>query len=82
MWHAHVSHRLAIAVAALESGAGGMLTNSIIGMVRRRWLSERPFEGSTKESIERKIDCAAIREEIKDLARRELHHRALMNIWG
>lgn len=59
-----------------------MLTDSIIGMIRRRWQTERPFEGSTKESLERKIDCPAVREEIKDLARQELHHRALLNIWG
>ncbi len=59
-----------------------MLTNPIIGMTRRRWLAERPFEGSTKESLERKIDSPAVREEIKELVRREMHYRALHNISG
>lgn len=59
-----------------------MLTNSIIGLVRRRWQSERPFEGSTKESLERKIQSGAVREEIKEQARQELEYRAARKIWG
>ena len=59
-----------------------MPTNSIIGTIRRRWRSERPFEGSTKESLERKIDSPAVREEIKELARREMQYRVLYNISG
>lgn len=59
-----------------------MLTNSIIGMTRRRWLVARPFEGSTKESLVRKIQSPAVREEIKEHARRELIYRTEKKIWG
>jgi hypothetical protein len=54
-----------------------MLTNSIIKMARRRWQAERPFQGHTEESLNRKIRSPAIREEIKEQARRELRLRGL-----
>ncbi|CAA2155870.1 hypothetical protein MBRA_01491 [Methylobacterium brachiatum] len=54
-----------------------MLTNSIIGMTRRRWQAERPFQGHTEESLNRKIRSPAIREGIKEQARRELRLRGL-----
>ncbi|BDL41849.1 hypothetical protein PUR21_11825 [Methylorubrum rhodesianum] len=59
-----------------------MLTNSIIGMIRRRWRTERPFEGSTKESLERKIQSGAVREDVKEQARRELQLRKDQRLIG
>ncbi|MEN3226244.1 hypothetical protein PUR21_00885 [Methylorubrum rhodesianum] len=59
-----------------------MLTNSINGLIRRRWRSERPFEGSTKESLERKIQSNAVREDVKDQARRELQLRKELRLIG
>lgn len=52
-----------------------MLTASMIGMIRRRWLSERPFEAHTKESLLRKIASPAVREAVKEQARQELRLR-------
>ncbi|ACS42405.1 hypothetical protein [Methylorubrum extorquens] len=52
-----------------------MLTNSMIGMIRRRWQSARPFQGHTNESLLRKIQNDAIRENVKEQARRELQLR-------
>ena len=53
-----------------------MLTESIIGMARRRWQAPRPFEGHTKESLLRKIESPAVRNEVKEQARRELQLRS------
>jgi hypothetical protein len=55
-----------------------MLTQSIIGMSRRRWQAERPFEGHTKESLRRKLQRPAVRDDVKGqvrqvLAKRERH---------
>jgi hypothetical protein len=52
-----------------------MLTNSIIGMIRRRWRSERPYAGHTTESLQRKIACEAVAEWARELALRELSQR-------
>lgn len=38
-----------------------MLTQFIIGMTRRRWQAERPFEGHIKESLQRKLKNPAVR---------------------
>src|SRR5207244_3333361 len=59
-----------------DSGAVWMRTNTIIGMTRLRWRAARPFEGHTEESLLRKIQSPATREEIKEHARRELELRA------
>ena len=40
-----------------------MLAQSIIGMSRRRWQAERPFEGHTKESLRRKLQSPAVRDD-------------------
>lgn len=53
-----------------------MLTESIIGMVRRRWKSERPYAGNTNESLRRKIASPAVADWAKEAARRELRLRA------
>ncbi|MBO1022707.1 hypothetical protein IPV08_22355 [Methylobacterium sp. SD274] len=53
-----------------------MLTTSMIGMIRRRWLSDRPFEAHTKESLLRKIASPAVREAVKEQARQELALRS------
>ena len=37
-----------------------MLTESIIGMTRRRWKDERPFAGHTKESLVHKLQNNAV----------------------
>ena len=50
----------------------GMLTNSILGMTRRRWQTERPFVGHTKESLQRKLQSPAMRAVVRELVRREL----------
>ncbi|APX86033.1 hypothetical protein BV511_15790 [Methylorubrum extorquens] len=52
-----------------------MLTNSIIGMIRRRWLSERPYAGNSTESLLRKVSCPAVAEWAKEHARHELKLR-------
>ena len=52
-----------------------MLTNSVIGMVRRRWASGRPFAGHTTESLRRKIASEAVAESVKEQARNELQLR-------
>lgn len=52
-----------------------MLTNSIIGMIRRRWRSERPYAGHTTQSLQRKIACYALAEWARELARQELAQR-------
>jgi len=52
-----------------------VLTGSIIGMVRRRWGSERPFEGHSAESLLRKINSPATQEAVREAARRELQLR-------
>jgi hypothetical protein len=52
-----------------------MLTNSIIGMIRRRWLSERPYAGNTTESLLHKVACPAVAEWAKEHARQELKRR-------
>lgn len=52
-----------------------MSTESVIGMVRRRWGSERPFAGQIAESLARKIASPATRDEVRELARRELQVR-------
>ncbi|CAA2155849.1 hypothetical protein MBRA_01471 [Methylobacterium brachiatum] len=49
-----------------------MLTESIIGMTRRRWKAERPFEGHTKESLQRKLRSPAVRDAVKEQLRQEL----------
>ncbi|MGU3539820.1 hypothetical protein [Methylobacterium sp. A54F] len=59
-----------------------MLTQSIIGMARRRWQAERPFEGHTKESLIRKIQSSAIREDVKEQIRRELQFRDQRGLWS
>lgn len=59
-----------------------MQTESMIGMARRRWQALRPFEGHTKESLLRKIECPAIREEVKEQARRELQLRSGSRIFS
>ena len=53
-----------------------MLTDSMIGMARRRWQAQRPFEGHTNESLLRKIESPAVREEVKNHARQELELRS------
>ncbi|GJE59216.1 hypothetical protein [Methylobacterium trifolii] len=52
-----------------------MLTQSMIELCRRRWQAERPFEGHTNESRFLKLKSSAVRQDIKDQARRELHIR-------
>lgn len=52
-----------------------MLTQSMIGMTRRRWQAERPFEGHTKESLQRKLKSPAVRDAVKEQVRRELSLR-------
>lgn len=59
-----------------------MLTNSMISMIRRRWLSERPFKGHTKKSLLRKIQNDAGREDVKDQVRRELQLREALRLIG
>ncbi|SPK01984.1 protein of unknown function [Methylorubrum extorquens DM4] len=59
-----------------------MLTNSIIGMIRRRWRTERPFQGHPKESLLRKIQNDAVREDVKEHARRELQLRKDQRLIG
>lgn len=49
-----------------------MLTESIIGMTRRRWQGQRPFEGHTKESLLRKLQSPAVRDAVKEQLRQEL----------
>jgi hypothetical protein len=53
-----------------------MLTQSIIGMTRRRWQAERPFEGHTIESLHRKLKSPAVRDAVKEQVRQELAVRA------
>lgn len=53
-----------------------MLTESIIGMTRRRWRDDRPFAGHTKESLVRKLQNDAVREDVKEQVREELARRA------
>lgn len=59
-----------------------MLTNSIIGIIRRRWQSKRPFQGHAKESLLRKIQNDAVREDVKEQARRELQLRKEQRLTG
>ena len=59
-----------------------MLTDSITEIVRRRWQAPRPFEGHTKESLIRKIDSPAVREEVKEQIRRELQLRSTRALSG
>jgi hypothetical protein len=56
-------------------GSLKMLTNSMIGMIRRRWRSERPYAGHTTESLRRKVACAAVAEWARELAIQELTQR-------
>jgi hypothetical protein len=53
-----------------------MLTQSIIGMIRRRWRSEHPYAGHTTESLHCKIACEAVAEWAKEHARQELKRRS------
>lgn len=53
-----------------------MLTDSTIGMTRRRWRSERPFVGHTTESLLRKLQNDAVREDVKMHVRQELTFRS------
>lgn len=52
-----------------------MLTSSTIGMIRRRWASDRPFVGYTTESLQRKLARAPLSEEAKQHVSRELQLR-------
>ncbi|WP_331285072.1 MULTISPECIES: hypothetical protein [Methylobacteriaceae] len=52
-----------------------MLTNSIIGTIRRRWRSERPYIGHTTDGRRRKVACAALTEWARELALQELARR-------
>lgn len=54
----------------------------MISMIRRRWLSERPFKGHTKKSLLRKIQNDAGREDVKDQVRRELQLREALRLIG
>jgi hypothetical protein len=52
-----------------------MTKQSMIGLIRRRWTSERPFEGHTTDSLNRKIANPATRNDVREQARRELRIR-------
>lgn len=56
-----------------------ILTNSIIGMIRRRWRSERPYLGHTIDSLRSKVACAALAEWARELVRQELAQRNQQN---
>ena len=56
-----------------------MLSHSIIGFIRRRWASERPYEEQTAESLQRKLARAPLHEAAKDHVRRELQRRGILD---
>jgi len=43
-----------------------MTKQSMIGLIRRRWTSERPFEGHTTDSLNRKIANPATRNDVRE----------------
>lgn len=49
-----------------------MLTQSITGMTRRRWQADRPFEGHTKASIQRKLKSPAVRNTVREQVHQKL----------
>lgn len=57
-----------------------MLTHSTLGMIRRRWASERPFEGHTSESLERKLAMAPLQEGARAQIRLELQRRGIVDV--
>jgi hypothetical protein len=59
-----------------------MLTDSIIGMARRRWQAERPFAGYTTESLYRKLASGCLREAMQEQIRAELQWRARNELPG
>ena len=61
-----------------EAPAGAkarMTKQSMIGLIRRRWMAERPFDGHTTDSLNRKIANPATRNDVREQARRELQIR-------
>lgn len=49
-----------------------MLTQSITGMTRRRWQTERPFEGHIKASLQRKLKSPAVRNTVREQVHQKL----------
>lgn len=58
-----------------SEGSSDMYDDTIRESIRRRWRSERPFEGVTTESIKRKLVVHALTEAATKKAQQELERR-------